>query len=434
MYLADYHTHTQFSPDAHDPMTVMAQAALDAGMDEICFTDHVEPLTWGSNELRPPYDWSGLTADFANVQAALGDRIHLRLGMEMGDAQKAPAHMKKLLEDAPQFDFIIGSVHLLSERFGSEDLYLYTPKDQAEAQTALGDYLEEVLALAKLGGFTVLGHLTLPLRYFNEMRGLHTSFDPYEAEIREILKTLIENGRGIELNVNRGNTPLPDAKWLRIYRELGGELITLGTDAHSPEHVGRFIRERQTLLKECGFTRFCTFEKQMPVFYRRAVYTDPASSEKNDYLEEMTMKIALGCDHGGYELKQFIMKTLEKLGYEYEDFGCYSLESCDYPDFGAAAARAVAEGKCDRGIVICTTGIGISIAANKIKGIRCAHCADCLEAEMTRRHNDANMMAIGAGFTGKNMAERMVEVFLTTEFEGGRHERRVNKMMALEQE
>ena len=248
-------------------MTVMAQAALDAGMDEICFTDHVEPLTWGSNELRPPYDWSGLAADFANVQAALGDRIHLRLGMEMGDAQKAPAHMKKLLEDAPQFDFIIGSVHLLSERFGSEDLYLYTPKDQAEAQTALGDYLEEVLALAKLGGFTVLGHLTLPLRYFNEMRGLHTSFDPYEAEIREILKTLIETGRGIELNVNRGNTPLPDAKWLRIYRELGGELITLGTAAHSPEHVGRFIRERQTLLKECGFTRFCTFEKQMPVWH-----------------------------------------------------------------------------------------------------------------------------------------------------------------------
>ena len=157
MYLADYHTHTQFSPDAHDPMTVMAQAALDAGMDEICFTDHVEPLTWGSNELRPPYDWSGLTADFAKVQAALGDRIHLRLGMEMGDAQKAPAHMKKLLEDAPQFDFVIGSVHLLSEHFGSEDLYLYTPKDQTEAQIALGDYLEEVLALAKLGGFDIAG-------------------------------------------------------------------------------------------------------------------------------------------------------------------------------------------------------------------------------------------------------------------------------------
>ena len=110
-------------------------------------------------------------------------------------------------------------------------------------------------------------HLTLPLRYFNEMRGLHTSFDPYEAEIREILKTLIENGRGIELNVNRGNTPLPDAKWLRLYRELGGELITLGTDAHTPAHAGRFIRERQGLLRECGFKRFCTFEKQRPIWH-----------------------------------------------------------------------------------------------------------------------------------------------------------------------
>ena len=144
------------------------------------------------------------------------------------------------------------------------------------------------------------------------------------------------------------------------------------------------------------------------------------------------MKIALGCDHGGYALKEQIKTWLAEMGHEAEDFGCYNLDSCDYPDFGAAAARAVAEGKCDRGIVICTTGIGISIAANKIKGIRCAHCADCLQAEMTRKHNDANMMAIGAGFTGKNMTERMVAAFLTTEFEGGRHQRRVDKITALE--
>ena len=144
------------------------------------------------------------------------------------------------------------------------------------------------------------------------------------------------------------------------------------------------------------------------------------------------MKIALGCDHGGYALKCDIIKLLEAKGYAYEDFGCHSLDSCDYPDFGEAAARAVASGDCEYGIVICTTGIGISIAANKVAGIRCAHCADSLQAEMTRRHNNANMMAIGAGFTGKNMAERMVEVFLSTEFEGGRHERRVNKMMELE--
>ena len=142
--------------------------------------------------------------------------------------------------------------------------------------------------------------------------------------------------------------------------------------------------------------------------------------------------IALGSDHGGYALKQHIIEYLDAHGLDYRDFGCHSTESCDYPDFGEAAARAVASGEYDRGIVICTTGIGISIAANKVQGIRCAHCADSLEAEMTRRHNDANMLAIGAGFTGKNLAERMVEVFLSTDFEGGRHERRVNKLNAIQ--
>ena len=143
------------------------------------------------------------------------------------------------------------------------------------------------------------------------------------------------------------------------------------------------------------------------------------------------MKIALGSDHGGYELKCHIAELLKELGYDYEDFGCYSAESCDYPIYGEAAARAVADRRCEMGIVICTTGIGISIAANKVKGIRCAHCADPLQAEMTRRHNNANMLALGAGFTGRNLAERMVEVFLTTEFEGGRHARRVAELDAI---
>ena len=144
------------------------------------------------------------------------------------------------------------------------------------------------------------------------------------------------------------------------------------------------------------------------------------------------MIIALGCDHGGYALKEHLKTYLEAQGHTLEDFGCFSTESCDYPDFGAAAARAVASGKCERGIVICTTGIGISIAANKIKGIRCAHCQDAFEAELTRRHNNPNMLAIGAGFTGEKLAERMADVFLTTEFDGGRHARRVDKISALE--
>ncbi len=143
------------------------------------------------------------------------------------------------------------------------------------------------------------------------------------------------------------------------------------------------------------------------------------------------MKIALGSDHGGYALKQELAEHLRSLGHEVEDFGCHSTESCDYPEFGEAAARAVASGECDRGIVICTTGIGISIAANKVAGIRCAHCADTVEAELTRRHNDANMLAIGAGFTGPLLAKRMAEVFLATDFDGGRHARRVDKLNAI---
>ncbi len=144
------------------------------------------------------------------------------------------------------------------------------------------------------------------------------------------------------------------------------------------------------------------------------------------------MKIALGSDHGGFELKEKIKLQLEQDGYECRDWGCFSTESCDYPVFGEAAARAVASGECEAGIVVCTTGIGISIAANKIKGIRCAHCADTLEAQLSRQHNNANMLALGAGFTGPKLALEMVKVFLNTNFEGGRHARRVALMDAIE--
>ena len=140
------------------------------------------------------------------------------------------------------------------------------------------------------------------------------------------------------------------------------------------------------------------------------------------------MKIAIGSDHGGYLLKQDVLVWLEEHDIDFEDYGCYSRESVDYPIYGEKVARAVAAGEADFGIVICTTGIGISIAANKVKGIRCAHCTDPLSAEMTRRHNDANMLALGAGLTGTNLALRMVEVFLNTKFEGSYHQRRVDQV------
>ncbi len=139
--------------------------------------------------------------------------------------------------------------------------------------------------------------------------------------------------------------------------------------------------------------------------------------------------IALGSDHGGYELKCQIMEYLKEKGIEYKDFGCYGMDSCDYPEFGKAAAKAVASGECDRGIVVCTTGIGISIAANKVPGVRCALCTNAYLARMTRLHNDANMLALGGGIVGKNLAVEIVETFLNTEFsKEEKHSRRIGKL------
>ena len=142
--------------------------------------------------------------------------------------------------------------------------------------------------------------------------------------------------------------------------------------------------------------------------------------------------IALACDHGALALKERIKAHLLAGCHQVEDFGTHTDERCDYPDFAAAAANAVAEGRCARAIVLCTTGVGVSIAANKVRGIRCALCTDSVTAELTRRHNDTNALALGAGITGEVAALAIVDVWLNTAHEGGRHQRRVDKIMALE--
>ena len=136
--------------------------------------------------------------------------------------------------------------------------------------------------------------------------------------------------------------------------------------------------------------------------------------------------IAIGSDHGGFELKKEVMAHLDARGLEYKDFGTYSDASCDYPVYGKAVAKAVASGECERGIIICGTGIGISIAANKVHGIRAALCGDCFSAEATRQHNDANVLALGARVVGPGLALKIVDTFLDTPFSNGeRHIRRI---------
>ncbi|MFO7819556.1 MAG: ribose 5-phosphate isomerase B [Halanaerobacter sp.] len=140
------------------------------------------------------------------------------------------------------------------------------------------------------------------------------------------------------------------------------------------------------------------------------------------------MKVAIGCDHGGYDLKEEIIALLEELEVAYKDFGTDSTESVDYPDYALPLAKAVADGECERGILICGTGIGMSIAANKVTGIRAALCHDVFSARATRKHNDSNVLTMGGRIVGAELAKAIVKAWLDAEFDGGRHERRINKI------
>ena len=264
MYLADCHVHSRISADAEVPMAELARLAENAGLDEVCFTDHVEPkVVFGAEP-----DWKAQRAEFESAQKAVGDRIRLRLGMELGDAPRDFEAAERLVREALELDFIIGSIHCLSPELGGSNIYHYEPRDEREAYRAIEDYLAQLAQLAAWGRFQVLGHLTVPLRYFYRRGMTRLSFDPYEEQVGEILRRIIHKGCGIELNTNLGDDPIPGAKWLRMYRELGGEIITLGSDTHRPESIGKGIREGQELLRACGFERFCTFERKQPVWHR----------------------------------------------------------------------------------------------------------------------------------------------------------------------
>jgi len=143
------------------------------------------------------------------------------------------------------------------------------------------------------------------------------------------------------------------------------------------------------------------------------------------------VRIAIGCDHRGLNLKQFIIRLITEMGHSYEDFGCYTTDSVDFPDIAKMVAEAVARGEFERGILICDTGVGMSIAANKVKGIRAALCHDAFSARRARLHNDANILCLGAGERQEGVSE-IVQTYLSTEFEGGRHLRRLNKIKAME--
>lgn len=266
MYLADYHVHSSCSPDGHCTMSQMAEAAVAHGLQEICLTDHLDTIYWNSYAPRMDFDWDKSLHQVEEARRLWGDRLTIKLGAELGDAALSFDRGEKLLSDAPELDFVIGSVHMMGPRFGHEDLYYIPKADEPYYHDVIDDYLDDVLALSRWGRFQVLGHLTLPVRYIWDNAGIKMDFSDHLDRVEEIFRTIIPRGVGIECNTNRGAIPLPDEMILRLYRQMGGEVITVGSDAHSTDYVGCRAKETQELLKNCGFRYFTTFTKGKPEF------------------------------------------------------------------------------------------------------------------------------------------------------------------------
>lgn len=270
-YITDYHMHSSCSFDAKYTMAEMVKSAIEQGVDEICFTDHVEPLEESRlRELTPEHDWTKHIAQFEEAKAAADGRIKVRLGAELGEITMVDTAMgDHLLETAPPLDFTIGSVHAIKLHGEVKDLMWIESREESVWHEAIELYLAEVGKLIDWGRFNVLGHLTLPLRYAKGDCGLKSlSFAPHRDQVADVLERLIDKGLGMEINTNRGSEPLPDAPWLKLYRDLGGEIITMGSDAHTPNYIGCVMEPRQDLLKSCGFRYFATFAEQKPIFHK----------------------------------------------------------------------------------------------------------------------------------------------------------------------
>lgn len=268
MYLADYHLHTTCSPDGKLTASQIAEIALQRGLHEICITDHLDTIFWNTYAPRTDFDWPALQRQLNEARALYGDRLIIRMGAELGEATISFDRADILLQNAPKLDFIIGSVHTASKKFDYFDLYYMEKRDLDYYRAIMDDYLDETVKLVRYGKFHVLGHLTLPLRYIKNNTGLSLTFDDQAERLEEIFSLMIDRGIGLELNTNRGGDPLPSAKILQLYRQMGGEVVTIGSDAHVPEHIGMAVQDCQQLLRDTGWRYFATFEQGAPIFHR----------------------------------------------------------------------------------------------------------------------------------------------------------------------
>lgn len=263
MYFSDNHTHSSCSPDGMQPMTSLVAQAIAKGLDELTVTDHCDLLSMqGTIELD--FDWAPLRTQFAQAKQAAQGRLRLNYGIEIGGASDFPAEAEEILKE--KLDFVLGSVHNLSVRAGCKDFYDLDYRDNPElCRSAIEDYLSSMERLAAWNGFDSLAHVPYLLRYMRDRDGMPVTLAPWEGRIRGILRRLVEHGKALELNTCRGKSVEDYRELFRWYREVGGELITLGSDAHDPADIGKGIQTGHALLKELGFRWFCVYRERKPV-------------------------------------------------------------------------------------------------------------------------------------------------------------------------
>lgn len=268
MYCSDYHLHTLISSDSPASLEEQARSALDAGLNELCVTDHWNLLDQMAEPLPHTRDWTESIAQCREARQLFGDKIEIRLGVEVGNGDIDPSGVCEGLALAgEELDFVIGSLHNMS--LGAGGLGIYTAAHRCqhieEGIALLDDYVDTLTALAATDTFDVLGHVIYPLRYLPPQWQL--TLDPYEEQLRSLFRTLVQTGRGIELNTTQGYTILEWTPVLKLYRDCGGEILTIGSDAHRAGQAGAGFSDACALLRILGFRRYCTYRGRKPVFH-----------------------------------------------------------------------------------------------------------------------------------------------------------------------
>ena len=268
MYCSDYHLHTLISSDSPASLEQQARAALDAGFHELCVTDHWNLLDQQGGSLSHTRDWLGSIAHIHEARDLFGDQLEIRLGIEVGNGEIDPAGISEGLAQAEEnLDFVIGSLHNMSLSSGGLGIFTAAKRCQhiEEGIALLDDYMETLLALANTDTFDVIGHVIYPLRYLPAQWQL--TLEPYEDQLRVLFRNVIQSGRGIEFNTTQGHTIEEWTDVLKIYRDCGGEILTIGSDAHRPGQVGAGFHAAAALLKSLGFRHYATYRNRKPVFH-----------------------------------------------------------------------------------------------------------------------------------------------------------------------